>query len=145
MTKSFRVLNDVVDTLAYNPPGPEEGYLFWASWLNHNSANVFSTQDAHGPVRRGLVMIGCSQLSLLNLGVRPVSPQIDALSELVNFPPESEICPDNPVPPTTPPTTPPTPPPVTATLEPAQELEPLPEDLQEPLEALDPSATEEAG
>lgn len=103
LSKAFGVLNDTVDTLAFNPPGKaEEGFLFWASWLNHNSANVFSSQDAHGPVRRGLVMIGCSQLSLLNLGVRPVSPQIDALTELVNFPPEPEICPQNPIPPTSP-------------------------------------------
>jgi hypothetical protein len=73
--------------------------LFWASWLNHNTANVFSTQDAHGPVRRGLVMIGCPQLSLLNTAVRPNNPQIDALTELVNFPAEREICPNNVFPP----------------------------------------------
>ncbi len=152
LTKSFRVINDLVDTLAYNPPGAEEGYLFWASWLNHNSANVFSTQDAHGPVRRGLVMIACSQLNLLNTGVRPISPQIDALSTLVNFPPETEICPDNPVPepePTAPPASvsrsEPEGPEPEETVAPTEQLEPLPEDLQSSLEALEPPATEEEG
>lgn len=137
-TKSFRVLNAIVDTLAYNPPGAEEGYLFWASWLNHNGANVFSTQDAHGPVRRGLVMIACSQLSLLNRGVRPVSPQIDALTELVNFPDEREICPDNPAPPSE------EPPPAAAVspaaapeqLASSDRLQPVPEDLGGSLEQL---------
>jgi len=154
-TKSFRVLNDLVDTLAYNPPGPEEGFLFWASWLNHNNANIFAAQDAHGPLRRGLVLIGCSQLSLLNLGVRPISPQIDALSELVNFPPEPEICPQNPVPPTSPDATPSRSEPSEPeprepqpresqpqeTVAPRQRLEPLPEDLQSSLEALEPTPT----
>jgi len=137
-TKSFRVLNAIVDTLAHNPAGPEEGYLFWASWLNHNGANVFSTQDAHGPVRRGLVMIGCSQLSLLNLGVRPISPQIDALTELVNFPDERQICPNNPLPPSEEPA------PSTASsaaeapelLASGDRLQPVPEDLSGSLQEL---------
>ena len=42
--------------LAFNPKGPEEGFLFWASWVNHAGASIFSTQDAHGPIRRGLVV-----------------------------------------------------------------------------------------
>ena len=50
------MLNHLLNTLAYNPPGKEEGYLFWAAWANHIGAPVFSTQDAHGPIRRGLVL-----------------------------------------------------------------------------------------
>ena len=57
LTRTFKVLNSLLNTLAYNPPGSEEGYLFWASWANHAGATIFSTQDAHGPIRRGLVYL----------------------------------------------------------------------------------------
>ena len=97
LASSFDVLNSLLDTLAHNPPGPEEGFLFWAAWLNHASAQVFTTQDAHGPIRRGLVMISCNSLSTLNSAVRPNNPQLDALATLTNFPDERTICPDNPI------------------------------------------------
>ena len=62
----FKVLNALLNTLAYNPPGDtEEGYLFWASWVNHLGPAIFSTQDAHGPIRRGLVVVGCQSLQVL--------------------------------------------------------------------------------
>ena len=66
LTTSFRSLNYLLNTLAYNPPGKEEGYLFWASWANHDGATVFSTQDAHGPIRHGLVLASCSTLQVLH-------------------------------------------------------------------------------
>ena len=59
-TKSFSELNRFFNALAYNPPGSaEEGYLFWASWLNHNTNALFFTQDAGGPLRHGLVLLSC--------------------------------------------------------------------------------------
>ena len=60
LTRSFRVLNALLNTLAYNPPGgTDEGYLFWLSWANHAGATVFATQDAHGPIRHGIVVFNC--------------------------------------------------------------------------------------
>ena len=56
------MLNYLLNELAYNPPGKEEGYLFWPAWANHVGATVFSTQDAHGPIRHGLVLASCSTL-----------------------------------------------------------------------------------
>ena len=53
LTNTFGVLNKLFNALAYNPPGPEEGFQFWASWGAHNGASLFSIQDAHGPARRG--------------------------------------------------------------------------------------------
>jgi phospholipid/cholesterol/gamma-HCH transport system substrate-binding protein len=50
---------------AYNPPGKEEGFLFWQTWLNHAGATIFNTQDAHGPIRRGLVIVSCGALGVL--------------------------------------------------------------------------------
>ena len=61
LTRSFKVINALLNTLAYNPPGDtSEGYLFWLSWLNHVGTTVFQTQDAHGPIRHGLIVLSCN-------------------------------------------------------------------------------------
>ena len=61
LTKSFSELNRFFNALAYNPPGTaQEGYLFWLSWLNHNTNALFFTQDAGGPLRHGLVLLSCA-------------------------------------------------------------------------------------
>jgi len=92
LTSSFKVLNSLFNTLAYNPPGSEEGYLFWASWLNHAGAGLFAQQDAHGPVRRGLVLISCPSLSVLEDTIRPAEPQLDILTRLLNAPTQAQVC-----------------------------------------------------
>jgi phospholipid/cholesterol/gamma-HCH transport system substrate-binding protein len=92
LTDSLEVVNTLLNELAYNPPGSEEGYLLWASWANHNGASIFSTQDAHGPIRRGLVVTSCSSLGLLqNIG--RASPVLGTLSALLNPPSQSAVCP----------------------------------------------------
>ena len=41
----------------YNPPGvSDEGYLFELSWLNHITNRCCATQDALGPMRRGVIL-----------------------------------------------------------------------------------------
>lgn len=60
LVRTGRVLNHVVNELAHNPEGPEEGYLFWTSWFFHNAATILSVEDAHGVAWRGLAMVGCS-------------------------------------------------------------------------------------
>jgi phospholipid/cholesterol/gamma-HCH transport system substrate-binding protein len=77
-------LNYIVNELLYNPPGAEEGYLFWTSWFFHNAASMLSTQDAHGGAWRGLVLFSCSSLqSLTDLlpdsGVPLQVPELGAL------------------------------------------------------------------
>jgi phospholipid/cholesterol/gamma-HCH transport system substrate-binding protein len=64
------VLNRAVNELGYNPPGSEEGYLFWLAWYIHNGNSVLSVEDAHGVAWRGLVMFGCSTLGTV-LGSNP--------------------------------------------------------------------------
>jgi len=91
-TRVFKFVNDLLNTLAYNPPGSEEGYLFWASWVNHAGAMIFNTQDAHGPVRRGLVLISCPALGSLEQ-VAQANPQLQVLIELLNAPRQSDVCP----------------------------------------------------
>jgi phospholipid/cholesterol/gamma-HCH transport system substrate-binding protein len=95
LTRSFKVINALLNTLAYNPPGAtEEGYLFWLSWLNHISTTVFATQDAHGPIRHGLIVLSCNTASVLE-SVAETNPQLGTLVELLNAPPASQICPTN--------------------------------------------------
>jgi phospholipid/cholesterol/gamma-HCH transport system substrate-binding protein len=93
LTRSFRVVNALLNTLAYNPPGAtEEGYLFWLSWANHAGATVFATQDAHGPIRHGIVVFGCNTAQLLNT-VAGTNPALGTLVDLLNGPTTDEICP----------------------------------------------------
>ena len=93
LTTTFRRLNYLLNELAYNPPGEtEEGYLFWLSWANHLAPTVFSTQDAHGPIRHGLVIFGCQTGELLN-SVAQANEQLGTLVDLLNGPNRSGACP----------------------------------------------------
>lgn len=88
---TLKVVNKLVDVLAYNPKGDEEGYLFWLSWANHLGANVFNIQDAHGPIRRGLVVLGCDALALLDQ-VAAVNEVLGTTIGLTNLPRSSNVC-----------------------------------------------------
>ena len=63
LTSSFQVLNYVANELVYNPPGSDEGYLFWLAWFTQNGASLLSTGDAHGSVWRGLGLVSCSSIT----------------------------------------------------------------------------------
>jgi phospholipid/cholesterol/gamma-HCH transport system substrate-binding protein len=73
----------VVNVLAYNPPGSEEGFLFWLAWFIHNGNSVVTVEDAHGVAWRGLVMFGCSTLGQ----VLAANPALQPLSQLPLCPP----------------------------------------------------------
>ena len=113
---AFGVINDLLDTLAYNPPGDEEGFLFWTAWANHdaassstrgegpsgrlgshNAAFVFNTQDAHGPIRRGNFLVDCASLAAVEALVQGL-PQLEVLFELLNAPDSDEVCAQQPTP-----------------------------------------------
>jgi len=82
-TRTLRVANYLLNTLAYNPKGKEEGYLFWLGWLNHIGPQVFSTQDAHGPLRRGAILFSCSTLQGSEVAM-PQNPRLATVIPLVN-------------------------------------------------------------
>ncbi len=63
LASTLKIVNYLLNELAYNPPGSEEGYLFWTAWANHAGNSVFETQDAHGPIRRGAMLVSCSTLA----------------------------------------------------------------------------------
>jgi phospholipid/cholesterol/gamma-HCH transport system substrate-binding protein len=93
LTTIFSVVNYTLNELAFNPPGDaEEGFLFWASWANHAGNSIFSTQDAHGPIRRGLVLASCSALGLLDQ-IATANPALQQLLGLTNLPESAGICP----------------------------------------------------
>jgi len=93
LTKGFNDLNLLFNSLAYNPPGAaDEGYLFWLSWLNHNTNAVFFTQDAGGPLRHGLVQLSCSTAGLAEL-VGKQNDFLQTLSDLSRVPTTAEINP----------------------------------------------------
>lgn len=83
LVRSVDVLDHVANELAYNPPGPEEGYLFWTAWFFHNAASIVSIEDAHGAVWRGLIMVGCSSLGQ----AAAVNPALEPLTS-------APVCPD---------------------------------------------------
>jgi phospholipid/cholesterol/gamma-HCH transport system substrate-binding protein len=95
LTRSFRVLNRFFNALAYNPPGATEPFLFWSAWGAHAGASLWSLQDAHGPIRRTVVLVGCSTYNSLEQIVI-ANPQLGVPTQLLNLPDESENCPNNP-------------------------------------------------
>jgi phospholipid/cholesterol/gamma-HCH transport system substrate-binding protein len=94
LRRSFGVLNRFFNTLAYNPPGATEPFLFWSAWGAHAGATLWALQDAHGPVRRGVVLVGCTTYNSLEQIVI-ANPQLGVPTQLLNLPSESENCPNN--------------------------------------------------
>lgn len=91
LVNTFKVLNTLFNLFAYNPPGKEEGFLFWQTWLNHTGATVFNTMDAHGPIRRGLVIVSCGALGVLDNIIR-ANPQLSVLTQLLGAPSRAQAC-----------------------------------------------------
>ena len=66
LSRAFQALTYTVNSLAFNPEGSDEGYLYWLAWFAHNAASVGSTQDAQGPVTRGIAIFSCDSLAASN-------------------------------------------------------------------------------
>jgi phospholipid/cholesterol/gamma-HCH transport system substrate-binding protein len=92
LIKTFDVVNYLLNELAYNPPGDDEGYLFYVAWANHIGKAIFGAGDAQGPIRRGEFLASCSSLELLNQVVA-TTPQLAVLTRLLNPPATSAVCP----------------------------------------------------
>jgi phospholipid/cholesterol/gamma-HCH transport system substrate-binding protein len=90
--KSVTDLNRVFNAWAYNPPGAEEGFLFWTAWLNHNTNNIGFLQDAHGPLPRGAILQSCATADLAET-LAIARPFIKTLQQLTNVPQSDVICP----------------------------------------------------
>ncbi|MDX6585918.1 MAG: phospholipid/cholesterol/gamma-HCH transport system substrate-binding protein [Solirubrobacterales bacterium] len=84
---SFSKLNRLANMAAFNPNGAEpagtagrdEGYLFWAGWLGHNTASIYSAGDGNGYYRRIYLSMGCEQLNDLVSDPNPIVQQLTQL------------------------------------------------------------------
>jgi phospholipid/cholesterol/gamma-HCH transport system substrate-binding protein len=85
------VLNALFNTLAYQPAGGAQGYLFWGSWLSHIANSLTNTQDAHGPIVRGVFMASCAGLNLFEVALTQSDPALGPLIDLLNAPDWSKI------------------------------------------------------
>jgi phospholipid/cholesterol/gamma-HCH transport system substrate-binding protein len=94
LARSFSVLNRFFNELAYDPPGSRKSFNFWAAWAAHAGVTMFNLQDAHGPIRRGLVLVNCNGYDVLEQVILG-NPQLGLLTTLLRLPPEREACPTN--------------------------------------------------
>ena len=78
LERAVDVLTYVVNELGFNPPGAEEGYIFWTAWFVHNAASIVSIEDAHGALWRGLVIGSCSTFGQ----VIDTNPALEPIGEL---------------------------------------------------------------
>ena len=90
---AFTELNGLVDGLAYNAPGPDEGYLFYLSWLNHNANSSALLQDASGPLPRTILMYSC-YISTLSDNALLSRPPLRFARQLTRIPLTNEIATD---------------------------------------------------
>jgi phospholipid/cholesterol/gamma-HCH transport system substrate-binding protein len=93
LTTLGREINHLANMAAYNPhgaqgcpggqcdpqpsgkPARDEGYLYWAGWLSHNSDTVFQNQDGNGLYRRVYFTASCLQVQNL-LASSPLAPLV---------------------------------------------------------------------
>jgi phospholipid/cholesterol/gamma-HCH transport system substrate-binding protein len=81
----FTSLNRGLNALAFNPPGDQEGFLFYVPWLNHDLNATYLLQDAYGPIRRGIVLESCSTAAIAE-GVLQAEPYLRMLYQLTGQP-----------------------------------------------------------
>jgi phospholipid/cholesterol/gamma-HCH transport system substrate-binding protein len=84
-------LNEGLNAITYNPPGEDEGFLFYLPWLNHDTNSLWATQDSHGPLRRGIVMLSCSTARIAE-AVTVIRPFLQTALQVTRTPTVSEIC-----------------------------------------------------
>jgi phospholipid/cholesterol/gamma-HCH transport system substrate-binding protein len=86
------VLNAIVNEVAYKPPG-SNSYLFYVPWASHNSNSVLSAQDGIGPLRRGMVLVSCQSVQVLDTLASPKrNPTLATLVQLLGVPRRDEVC-----------------------------------------------------
>jgi phospholipid/cholesterol/gamma-HCH transport system substrate-binding protein len=96
LTRTFAALNHFLNLAAYNPGGREdpgnkdrqEGYLFWAAWVQHMATQLFSSSDANGTFRPVTVAAPCATVEQL---VKE-QPQLEFLTMLTPILTDSQAC-----------------------------------------------------
>jgi phospholipid/cholesterol/gamma-HCH transport system substrate-binding protein len=96
LTRTFASLNTFLNLAAYNPGGREdpssasrqEGYLFWAAWLQHMATQLFSNSDANGVFRPVTVAAPCATVQQLV----EEEPELEFLAMLTPILTDSAAC-----------------------------------------------------
>jgi phospholipid/cholesterol/gamma-HCH transport system substrate-binding protein len=86
LASAIGVLNTLFNTLAFQPGNGQNSYLFWGSWLSHIADSLTNTQDAQGPIVRGVFMAPCSGLNLFEEALTQSDPALGPLVDLLNAP-----------------------------------------------------------
>ncbi len=89
---SLGEINGFLNTLAYNPKGTRESFLFYLPWLNHNINTTFNLVDAGGPIGRGMIMITCTGSSLAS-GAASIKPYLRTIIRGARIPLPDELPP----------------------------------------------------
>jgi phospholipid/cholesterol/gamma-HCH transport system substrate-binding protein len=96
LTRSFAALNTFLNLAAYNPNGREdpgnaarqEGYLFWAAWVQHMATQLFSSSDANGVFRPVTIAAPCATIEQ----ILREEPQLEFLTMLTPILTDSQAC-----------------------------------------------------
>jgi phospholipid/cholesterol/gamma-HCH transport system substrate-binding protein len=96
LTRTFALLNTFLNLAAYNPNGREdasnparqEGYLFWAAWVQHMATQLFSTSDANGVFRPVTIGAPCATVEQ----IVKEEPQLEFLAMLTPILTDSQAC-----------------------------------------------------
>jgi phospholipid/cholesterol/gamma-HCH transport system substrate-binding protein len=100
LASAFGKLNRLANMAAHNPgeaqpsgaAGRDEGYLYWFSWLGHNTSHLFSSADGNGFYRRVYLTMGCDQANaIVSNPLPPLETATQALTGLTD-PVLAEVC-----------------------------------------------------
>jgi phospholipid/cholesterol/gamma-HCH transport system substrate-binding protein len=96
LTTLSGVLNSIVNELAYKPPGTgadANSFLYYVPWASHNTNSVMAGQDGIGPLRRGIILVSCTSLGLLDTLAAPTrNPTLATLIQLLGVPKTEAVC-----------------------------------------------------
>jgi phospholipid/cholesterol/gamma-HCH transport system substrate-binding protein len=96
LTTLTGVLNSIVNELAHKPPGTgadANSFLYYVPWASHNTNSVMSGQDGIGPLRRGMILVSCTSLGLLDTLAAPTrNPTLATLIQLLGVPKTDAVC-----------------------------------------------------
>ena len=106
LRKSFLGLNRFFNMASYNPGGREkltgdltkdrardEGFLFWAAWVAHNSNSLFSVSDASGPYRRAIVAASCTTYRQILDDAGALAPLLEQAIGIEKLLGDLDLCP----------------------------------------------------
>ncbi len=85
-TRATTSFNNLLNIVAYNPKGSEEGYLYWLSWFNHLSASAFNRADANGAIQAGALLGDNCSYQPVGLAANGNNPVLTTLLGLTGLP-----------------------------------------------------------